>query len=293
MSLETDLRCEGAPRDLGNDVGRVHREAIRSRVGQRGLGRRIRDRFGFPERSVAAWRRDLRRYFPHQSEWLEGLARAVDLPVWAVARCSMSVLESGRAAPLVAAELEGRWRIWRGVPASARARRIEPEGRFASLELAAAVATTPWIGVNDRGLAVAIAGDARPQRGLAGHGGLFARDCLERFESLESALGWCEGRPAAPGARLLLADAAGAMAGIRLDSESRPVRYAEAGVLVLSEDLEAGNALADRLRKLRSDPAAFEAELRSSLLGSDATGLAEADPSARRLSLEGAAADLA
>lgn len=282
MTFEADLSCAGAPRDLGRDLGLACRERIRARVGQRALGERLRDGLGLPDAAVASWLRDVRRYFPHQHEWLEGLARAVDLPLQAIARTSIAVLEAERDAMLVAADFDGAVRLWRRVPATALPRRVAPEGRFESLELGAAILTSPWIGVNDRGLALAIAGGATPGRGRAVHGALFARDCLERFDALESALDWCAGRPAAPGAALVLADAAGDFAGIALESSGRPVRRADDGVLVMGGDAEAARELGAALRKLRSDPEAFEARVHEALV-SGTHALASIDAKAGRL----------
>src|SRR5262249_54998797 len=96
----------------------------------------------------------------------------------------------------------------------ARIRRVAPEGRFRSIEVALPAATTPVIGVNEAGLAVAVA----EQRSLPGRFtppiALFARDCLERFQRVGPARDWCLARPAAPGGSLLLADAHGELAGV-------------------------------------------------------------------------------
>jgi len=284
---DLDFSCEGAPRDLGRELGLAFRERVRARVGQRSWRERLSDGVGLPDGPVAGWLQDVRRHFPHQHEWLEGLARAVELPLQAVARTSMAVLEAERDAVLVGAELEGSLRLWRRVPATALPRRVQPEGRFVSLELGAAILTTPWIGVNDQGLALAIAGGAKPGRGRSAHGGLFARDCLERFDALDSALDWCAGRPAAPGAALVLADAAGGLAGISLEVDGRPLRYAQDGVLVLGEDPAAADALEQELRKLRGDAVAFEARVREALVGQGTDRLASVDAKARRLLRDG------
>jgi hypothetical protein len=287
VGFEVELSCEGAPRDLGHDLGLACRERVRARVGQRSIAERVRDAAGVPEHRVAAWLRDVRRYFPHQHEWLEGLARAVELPVPAVARSMLAVLDAERDAMLVAAEQGGAVKIWRRAPATALPRRVEPEGRFVCLELAAAILTTPFIGVNDQGLAIAVAGDAATARGRNAHGALFARDCLERFDALDSALDWCAGRPAAPGAVLLLGDAAGDFAGISLDANARPVRHATDGVLVMGVDLAAAGALEEELRKLRADADAFEARVREALVAPGTDTLVSVEAEARRLSRAG------
>ena len=292
MSLETDVSCAGAPRDLGHDLGRALGARVRARVGRRSIATRVRDAVGLTEAPVAAWLRDVRRYFPHQHEWIQGLARGAALPVPAVVRTSMAVLEAERDALLVAAELEGRVRLWRRVPASAVLRRVEPEGRFAALELGAAGLTPPWIGVNDRGVAVAVAGGASPSRGRHAHGALFARDVLERFDGLESALDWCLGRPAAPGAAVLMADASGAMTGVVLEADGRPLRAAREGVLVVGGEAGAAAALEAELAKRLATPDAFEAKLREALVGTGTHALACVDPSRRRIARDAAVCEL-
>lgn len=107
---------------------------------------------------------------------------------------------------------------------------------------------------------------------------LFARDCLERFESVGSALSWCLGRPAAPGATLLFADAGGEIAGVELRADGRRVRRPERGALALGAEASAVAALEKRLAGGAPDPRAIAAAL-----GAGIDAAAFADPRGRRL----------
>jgi hypothetical protein len=207
------VECIGAPRDLGRDLGRAWRAEVHAAVaGNTSLRARLALR---RDPAVQKLHSDLRRYFPHQSEWLEGLALGAGVPLRALVRALASscapAAPQGLALGAVAGASIG---VASAVPRGARVRRVAPEGRFRSLEAALPAATAPVIGVNEAGLAVAVA----EQRSLPGRYtpplALFARDCLERFERVEPALDWCLARPAAPGGSLLLADAHGELAGV-------------------------------------------------------------------------------
>lgn len=224
--------CEGAPRDLGRDQALGAPDVLRGALGESGRWWRLRDRLGLGDPRLARWQRDVRRFFPHQHEWLEGAARGAGVPTRGLLRAAVAGLERERDALLVAVEGGGGPVLVRSAATGSVLRRVRPEGRFASLELASPLLACPWIGVNEAGLALAAGGGSRPGRDVV-HAALLARDCLERFEGVESALAWCLGRPAAPGACILLADARGEVAGLELCEAGRRVRRPQAGVLVL------------------------------------------------------------
>ncbi len=229
------IECAGAPRDLGLDQATSARAALRAASGHGGAVARWRDRLGVAEAEVSRWQRDLRRYFPHQHEWLEGAARGAGIPDRALLRAAIAALAREADALLVGAEGAddgGGSVLWRTESPGAVLRRVRPEGRFVSIELASPLLACPWIGLNEAGLAVAVTGGSQPGRCRA-HAALLARDCLERFEAVESALVWCLSRPAAPGASILLADALGEIAGVELHASGRRVRRPEGGVLTL------------------------------------------------------------
>jgi hypothetical protein len=190
----------------------------------------------------------VRRHFPHQGEWLEGAARGSGLPLAVWVREASARL----AAPphgLLAWEADGAFVIGCGPLGAAGLRRVHPEGRFRSLELADPWLPAPWLGVNEAGLAVAACAGARSDGHRHAPAALFARDCLERFESVASALAWCLGRPAAPGGALLFADAAGELAGVELLASERRVRRPELGKLALGAEAPEARASADPRRR--------------------------------------------
>ena len=282
MSAASDaIRCAGVPREQGFAQGLASREALRERCAARGGIARVQDVLGLLDSASARWLRDLRRHFPHQGEWLEGAARGAGLALPALVRASRASLDSPPGV-LVGCEGEGGARIGRALPAHTIVRRMEPEGRFRTLELALPWLPAPWLGVNEAGLAVAATSGARADGACAAPGTLFARDCLERFESVGSALAWCLGRPAAPGASLLFADASGEIAGVELAPTDRHVRRPERGVLVLGADAARAAAIEKRLAEGSRDALAF-----AQALGAQAGECASADPTDRRLMLAG------
>ena len=271
------VECSGAPRDLGRDLGVALRRELRAAfASERGLLGWLAA-FSRPN-TAAPLRRDLLRYFPHQAEWLEGLAHGSGVPlralVSALAKSCDPTAPQGVAVGAVTGASVG---IASAVPRGAVVRRVAPEGRFRSLEIALPAASAPVIGVNEAGLAVAVA----EQRSLPGRFtpplALFARDCLERFERVEPALDWCLARPAAPGGSLLLADAQGELAGVYASGpERRPLR--PLSWLVLG-DAGLELAKADTLATGELEPALAQAL--ATLPG--AAGAAIADPVGRRL----------
>jgi hypothetical protein len=208
------VECSGAPRDLGRDLGRALRAEVRAAVGDQGT---LRGLLAALRETSATTQllRDLRRYFPHQSEWLEGLALGAGVTVRVLARALAQSSAPGAPQGVAIGAVSGSAvAVACAVPRGALWRRVAPEGRFRSLEVALPTATAPVIGVNEAGLAVAVAERRSFPGRFAPPIALFARDCLERFERVEPALDWCLSRPAAPGGSLVLADASGELAGV-------------------------------------------------------------------------------
>ena len=75
------------------------------------------------------------------------------------------------------------------------------------------------------------------------------QDCLERFESLDAALDWCTGRPGGCAATLLLADAAGEVAGVEIAGAARRVLRPAEDLLLAGGDASRAGDRAKRLRE--------------------------------------------
>ena len=257
--MSAAVECEGAPRDLGFDQGAACADALRAmRAAQRLRERTARG-------SAAALARDLRRHFPRQAEVLAGLSVAAGVPrAWLERMLARELADAepgtagGWALAVDAALAAGSGLVARSLAGERIVRRRRPEGGFRSIEV-----TRPWLGtalagVNERGLAALAleAPDAAPGD-CAAPGALLIQDCLERFESLDAALEWCTGRPGGCAATLLLADAAGEVAGVEIAGATRRVlRPAEGLLLAGGEASHAG----DRAKRLR-EAAPLGAEL--------------------------------
>lgn len=233
------VHCEGAPRDLGLDQGVALRDEIRAAVGAESWWGRLIALRG--DSGTTRLHRDLCRYFPHQAESLDGMARGAGVPVRALVRSLAGSAAPGSPTPrALAVSADAGVRIAIAAPPRAVVREAQPEGRFASVEVTRVTATAPSVGVNEAGLAIAVV----PRPIVAGRFAvpvsLFARDCLERFESVEPALEWCLSRPAAIGGALLLADASGALVGIDASAPTRRALGATAGWLAIGAAGEAG-----------------------------------------------------
>ena len=113
------VKCEGVPRDLGRDQGVAFATAIRAVAAGSAL-RRLSDRLGGEGRATRRWLRDVRRHFPHQGEWIEGLARAAGVPEFALVRAMRATLRIDASAIALASVGSGGVRIARTtVPGSA------------------------------------------------------------------------------------------------------------------------------------------------------------------------------
>jgi hypothetical protein len=242
------VSCEGAPRDLGLDQGRACRDAIRAdaralgwQAGQGWLDGWHRLRPGGPARPArprAALVRDLARHFPHLDERTTGLAAGAGLP-----REALLVLleEELGDAPVAAAgvardpEPGGAPRIVVRLraplpPTGLLVRHTRPDGGYPLLALTRPALCVALAGVNERGLAGAVEG-LDPPAARAGDpcgvsGVLLLDQCLERLDSVEKALEWCERRPGGGRVRLVFADAAGAVGSVELDGDARLRREA-------------------------------------------------------------------
>jgi hypothetical protein len=237
-------RCAGAPRDVGADQGRAARERIRADVRAltgaaggvvAGLRAAVRALAGAHDRAAeATLARDLRRHFPHLDERLAGLAAGAGVPaaallallaheaestLFGVVRWVLPDVDAGPAPTgrLALALMEP-------LPATGLvARETHPDGGYRSLGVTRPGQIGALAGVNERGLAgaVAIGRSAGGATRCAAPGFLLLDQCLERLDSVEKALEWCERRPGEGRALLVFADAQGASGAIGIDGEKR------------------------------------------------------------------------
>ncbi len=239
MRPDPSLVCRGAPRDLGLDQGLFAAEAVRSAAraaGRAGLLGALRARLGRGE-GEARRARDLRRFFPHLAERAAGLARGAGVSADAVVALLARDLGSDEEVALgVAPERsgDGAW-LARAAPGEGIVRHSLPDNDYRSVEWVAPWGLPGLAGVNEHGLAVVSIPVGAPRRSLApcaAPATLLAQDCLQRFDCVEKAVEWCTRRPAGGCAGLLLADARGDLAGVRIEGASRRVERPQDGLLL-------------------------------------------------------------
>jgi hypothetical protein len=282
------VACSGAPRDLGLDQGRAVREAVRAAA----AGLPLATRLGIGAGGRAAQSaRDAVRHFPHMSERLAGLARGAGVSRAALAALLARELApaGGAAAALALPERTGAGALLaRTLPAGGAVlvRRSVPEHDWASIEVGVPWLVPAFAGVSSAGLSVA-AVVAEPAPGScvanAAPALLLAQDCLQRWDTVQKAIEWCERRPAGGSASLLLADAGGDAVEIRIRGAERALRRAEGGILAAADDpsraLELSKALA------AEGPLAHAALAAALGRGAESVVL---DPVARTLAIGGA-----
>jgi hypothetical protein len=261
------LRCAGAPRDLGLDQGRAARDAIRADARAAGFPApetllervRVSRRDTAPGRSALA--RDLMRHFPHLAEraaglaagagvgeaaLLDALARELDGDADGALRCEVGVADDA-----LVLRIAEPWPL-----TGFAVRECAPDGGHRNLGFTRPAQLGSFAGVNEHGLAGVAMPLAAPAQGerCAAPGILLLDQCIERLDSVEKALEWCEHRPGGGRALLLFADATGARAALEIDGEKRHRRAAPPA---------AGSGLAVRVlpraRSLAVDGAGIEA----------------------------------
>jgi hypothetical protein len=252
------VACKGAPRDLGLDQGRFARHQIgsllRGRPAPGWLDRWLAD----PHDAEVRVGRDLRRYFPHMAERTIGLSRGASVDerqLWGLLRDQ--VAQPSGAVLARSGELLRSL----GPEGEVLIRRSAPGEDFLSIELARPGLAPALAGVNEHGLVVA--GAWQPSEGpdhdepCRAPGLLLVQDCLQRFESVEAAMEWCECRPAGGETTLVLADASGALAGVHVTSTIRQEIEPRDGLIVAPFATERAEAL----RKAVAETAGLDAAL--------------------------------
>ncbi|MDJ0864617.1 MAG: hypothetical protein QNK03_00820 [Myxococcota bacterium] len=129
-----------------------------------------------------------------------------------------------------------------------------PDGGHPYVALTQASLAACFAGVNACGLAAAGRVLAPPEPGerCRAPGLLLVDQCLERLDNVEAALEWCERRPGGGRARLLFADASGAVAALEVEGEKR---------LRCDPTSAAGAELEGPCGQVRLDPGAGALEL--------------------------------
>jgi hypothetical protein len=217
------IACRGAPRDLGLDQGSACAREI-GRVVSASSGGALARVLGAlrPPAAQRAVLRDTYRHFPHMAERAAGLARGAGVSPRALAARSANP-EQAPADALRLVRNERGPCVARALPPAMLTvlRESAPDTGYRSLELVALERVAPWVGVNEHGLAVGAVLHAESPGDCAAPASLLVQDCLQRFDRVEKALEWLERRPAGGHASFVLADAAGATAGLDLAGEVR------------------------------------------------------------------------
>jgi hypothetical protein len=253
-------------------------------------------RAGWSDPHDARVARDLRRHFPHQAEWLAGVARGAGVPLaWLERELSSDALSPSPDALAVAATSEvsdsnAGGLLARTAARGAIVRRSRPEGGLNSLDLVLPWLSAPLAGVNEAGLALAAVPGPFEEGVCAAPATLLVQDCLQRFQGLEVVLDWCLGRPAAGPATLLLADASGEVAGVEFAGGERRVLRPAAGFLLV---VGGGGGESQIARRLREAVPLGVADLAGALAAGETAsarlacteGLVGIDPAGRRLGL--------
>lgn len=258
------IRCEGGPRALGLDQGRVCASAIRVWLESRGLPARppvfsALRRLTSGATLGAGAGREVVRHYPHLVERMSGVARAARVPLASLMEDVVASAYGGGEHPLTAPAVALAAPGAGGAVAIARAfdsdlpwivRASRPEIGFSSVEVA-----LPWhaggvAGVNQAGIAAVAAspGAAPIERGVCGAPAwLLVQECLQRFDSLETSLEWCLRRPVAGSFSLLLGDASGEVAVVEVSAGSRELQQCAAGQAVIVGEAVAKAALCKRV----------------------------------------------
>ncbi len=236
---------------MGLAQGAAARAAIRRELERAGVSHSrsriptLRGLVAGPLRGRGAGR-EFFRHFAHQAERLEGVAAAAGVSSDSILDLHLRVRAGGREGGLLSRRTSLRARtigsgeekrtvLDRSLPGALAGeadwilRESRPEVGFRSIELG-----LPWLvpavaGVNIGGLAV-VAGPllwGNPGRDGGSPSLLLVQECLQRFEDVQGALGWCQKRPVEGEQSFVMADASGAVATVVVSGRVRRVQQGE------------------------------------------------------------------
>ena len=260
------IECAGHPRDMGLAQGTAARVVIAKELSRLGLPSARSRLPSLRPLATGSTRgrgagRELFRHFAHLAERLEGLAKNADVPLDSVLDLHLRVREGGQAGGLLSRRASLGTKTMSGAQNSKTAllerslpmalpgeagwvvRHSRPTVGFRSVEI-----TLPWLvssvaGVNEGGLAV-MAGPllwGTPGDAGSAPSHVLVQECLQRFEDLDGALGWCQKRPVEGDQSFVLADATGAVATVISTGGRQRVQAGEGELFVESgEGVEVG-----------------------------------------------------
>ncbi len=257
----------GHPRDMGLAQGRALAYSVREAAAHRGLAtkrRRWPSLAPFtsgPVRSAGVARETIRHY-THLAERMDGVARGAGVPVDTIlvlhARTACLGDDAIETQPAVSISAIGLHdspgvTLARSLPSrlfgdgGIVVRRSSPAVGFESVELAQPWLASSLAGVNAAGLAacmVPLPATSGPV--VAGPSPLLlVQECLQRFESVETALDWATSRPAWGFGTLLVADADGARAAVHFEGAKRRHERADEAPLAAGRPERIADALRD------------------------------------------------
>jgi hypothetical protein len=238
---------------MGRSQGASCREDVRARIAHSGIVARKRPTGLLrPLTSGSAlgcgMGREIVRHYPHLSERIQGLARGAGLPFEALMELFLKAVSSGAPGEALSAEAAvalapggegGGITVVRPLAESALpgsgwiVRRSCPEVGFASVEV-----TLPWLasavaGVNEHGLAVAIApcelASQSPHSDQPTAISL-VQECLQRFSDIEGCADWCSKRPTSDRAAIAVAEASGSALVVEVVGDERRIIRGEPGL---------------------------------------------------------------
>ena len=271
----TILDVAGHPRDLGEAQGRQLAGQIQQQASVVDGPRRPR----FPSlrgltsgsRRGGGVGREVIRHYTHLAERMDGLARGAGVSIDSIlalhAEGEAFVAQSEacvhRATALSAVDLKEQ-----GVVSLARSlaedptaeahfcvRKSRPAVGFDSVEIVLPWMCTSLAGVNEAGLAACIV----PSSGESLNDQvdpsplLLVQECLQRFESVETAQDWAMNRPAWGWATLLLADASGDRVQVNYEGRQRRDQRALDEPVWAGARLDEQSGLGDRLLSEEAD----------------------------------------